>query len=169
MSEQSKQAYRQNLVAHWHAVKALLDAADPVVAAFMRANYRAEVDTRRAPGRRESQVHENRSEGEIPDRDHADGHAGGTARGATVVSYRYRPVLDRVPGKQTIRERAEFLAHEIHHDRLAPEAEIADAIEREIRRFAPPIEPHAYEEGRDGYGHERCAQCGGVRSIAAHS
>ena len=52
------------------------------------------------------------------------------------AGYKYRPVLDRTPGHQTIRERAEFLAHEIHDDRLAPEAEIADAIELEIKRFA---------------------------------
>jgi hypothetical protein len=58
----------------------------------------------------------------------------------SAAAYRYRPVLDRRPCDQTIRERAEFLAHEIHHDRLAPEAEIADAIELEIKRFARPEE-----------------------------
>lgn len=51
-------------------------------------------------------------------------------------SYVYQPVLDRRPDNQTPRERAEFLAHEIFHDRLAPESEIADAIEAEIKRFA---------------------------------
>jgi hypothetical protein len=56
------------------------------------------------------------------------------------AAYRYRPVLDRRPCDQTIRERAEFLAHEIHHDPLAPEAEIADALELEIKRFARPEE-----------------------------
>ena len=50
--------------------------------------------------------------------------------------YQYTPVLDRTPSHQTIRERAEFLAHEIFADRLAPEEEIADAIETEIHRFA---------------------------------
>lgn len=55
-------------------------------------------------------------------------------------AYRYRPVMDRRPDEQTIRERAEFLAHEIHEDRLAPEAEIADAIELEISRFARPAD-----------------------------
>ncbi len=50
--------------------------------------------------------------------------------------YTYQPVMDRLPRHQTIRERAEFLAHEIFCDRLAPEAEIADAIEVEIERFA---------------------------------
>lgn len=52
------------------------------------------------------------------------------------TKYQYRPVLDRVARHQTIRERAEFLAHEIFHDRLVPEEEIAEAIEVEIRRFA---------------------------------
>jgi hypothetical protein len=52
------------------------------------------------------------------------------------AGYAYQPVLDRTPSHQTIRERAAFLAHEIFHDRLAPELEIADAIEVEIRRFA---------------------------------
>ncbi len=47
-----------------------------------------------------------------------------------------RPPSERPPSAQTIRERAEFLAREIFADWLAPEAEIADAIEREIRRFA---------------------------------
>jgi len=46
------------------------------------------------------------------------------------------PVHRRVPDEQSIRERATFLAFEIHHDRLAPEQEIADAIDAEIRRFA---------------------------------
>ncbi len=55
-------------------------------------------------------------------------------------NYQYRPVTDRRPDKQTIRERAEFLAHEIFEDRLAPEPEIADAIELEIARFARPEE-----------------------------
>lgn len=50
--------------------------------------------------------------------------------------YTYKPVLDRAPRDQTIRERAELLAHEIFHNRLAPEAEIVEAIEVEIRRFA---------------------------------
>lgn len=52
------------------------------------------------------------------------------------AGYVYRPVLDRLPRHQTVRERAEFLAHEIFADRLVPEAEMADAIETEIRRFA---------------------------------
>ena len=43
------------------------------------------------------------------------------------------------PDEQTIRERAEFLAHEIFADRLAPEDEIADAIETEILRFTMKI------------------------------
>jgi hypothetical protein len=61
--------------------------------------------------------------------------------------YQYRPVLDRRPDEQTIRERAAFLAHEIYDDRLAPEAEIADAIELEIKRFARP----EYITGPGGY------------------
>lgn len=55
--------------------------------------------------------------------------------------YVYKPVMDRTPDQQTIRERAEFLAHEIQHDVLAPEEEIADAIEHEILRFAHPVFP----------------------------
>lgn len=48
----------------------------------------------------------------------------------------YKPVTDRTPDQQTISERARFLAFEIHNDVLASEGEIAEAIEREIRRFA---------------------------------
>jgi len=53
-----------------------------------------------------------------------------------MLKYQYRPVMDKKPDEMTIRERAEFLAHEIFEDVMAPEEEIADAIEVEIRRFA---------------------------------
>jgi hypothetical protein len=46
------------------------------------------------------------------------------------------PITERGANDQTIQERADFLAFEIFNDRLAPESEIADAIAREIRRFA---------------------------------
>lgn len=42
------------------------------------------------------------------------------------------------PHGDAIRLRAEGLAREIQHDIMAPEAEIADAIEASIREFAAP-------------------------------
>jgi len=45
------------------------------------------------------------------------------------------PVRERGVDEQNIDERAMFLAHEIFHDRLAPEEEIKEAIAIEIRRF----------------------------------
>lgn len=65
--------------------------------------------------------------------------------------YQYRPVLDRSPWHQTIRERAEFLAHEIMGDIQAPESEIADAIETEIERFARPADLSKAIARRGGY------------------
>jgi len=52
-----------------------------------------------------------------------------------IKPYEYKPVLDRTPNHQTVRERAQFLAHEIMEDVMAPELEIAEAIETEIIRF----------------------------------
>lgn len=52
----------------------------------------------------------------------------------------------RVPDDQTPRERAEFLAREISSDVMAPEAEIADAIEREIMRFVSEAGPSGHPD-----------------------
>lgn len=44
------------------------------------------------------------------------------------------------PGGDQIRLHAEGLAREIHHDVMASEAELADAIEAAIRRFAMSVQ-----------------------------
>ncbi len=48
----------------------------------------------------------------------------------------HRPAPQRSEVHQSIAERAAFLAREIQEDVMAGEAEIAQAIELEIRRFA---------------------------------
>ncbi len=91
-----------------------------------------------------------------------------------IGAYRYRPVMDRRPDEQTIRERAEFLAHEIFEDRLAPEAEIADAIEVEIKRFSagvcsdsPPWFRGRWRDWHRGHGCEK--DDGRPRSVEAQA
>lgn len=59
---------------------------------------------------------------------------------------RTRDVSIRTASDQTPRERAEFLAHEITNDVMAPAAELADAIEVEILRFCGTAGPSAHPD-----------------------